>query len=107
MRFAIAIPQFYADGEFDPEAFGAYLVRAGELGFHSAWAQEQTLGSWPQLSPLEAMTSARPALIACGSASELLHLPERQLPPGNQETQSVHRPITAVPRLKSPGPANL
>ena len=58
MRFAIAIPQFYADGEFDPEAFRAYLVRAEELGFHSAWAQEQTLGSWPQLSPLEAMTFA-------------------------------------------------
>src|SRR5258708_13934506 len=58
MRFAIAIPQFYADGEFDAEAFGAYLARAEELGFHSAWAQEQTLGSWPQLSPLEAMTFA-------------------------------------------------
>jgi alkanesulfonate monooxygenase SsuD/methylene tetrahydromethanopterin reductase-like flavin-dependent oxidoreductase (luciferase family) len=58
MRFAIAIPQFYADGEFDPEAFRAYLVRAEELGFHSGWAQEQTLGSWPQLSPLEAMTFA-------------------------------------------------
>src|SRR5258708_38624841 len=58
MRFAIAIRQFYADGEFDPEAFRACLVRAEELGFHSAWAQEQTLGSWPQLSPLEAMTFA-------------------------------------------------
>ena len=58
MRFAIAIPQFCADGGFDPEAFRGYLVRAEELGFHSGWAQEQTLGSWPQLSPLEAMTFA-------------------------------------------------
>ena len=58
MRFAIAIPQFYADGEFDPRGFRAYLARAEELGFHSAWTQEQTLGSWPQLSPLEAMTFA-------------------------------------------------
>ncbi|HEX6523438.1 MAG TPA: LLM class flavin-dependent oxidoreductase [Streptosporangiaceae bacterium] len=58
MRFAIAIPQFYSDGEFDPEAFRAYLVRAEELGYHSAWAQEQVLGSWPQLSPLETMTFA-------------------------------------------------
>src|SRR5260221_1818029 len=58
MRFAVAIPQFYADGEFDPGAFRAYLARAEELGFHSAWAQEQALGSWPQLSPLEAMTFA-------------------------------------------------
>jgi len=58
MRFAIAIPQFYADGEFDPAAFRAYLTRAEKLGFDSAWAQEQTLGSWPQLAPVEAMTYA-------------------------------------------------
>jgi probable F420-dependent oxidoreductase len=58
MRFAIAIPQFFADGEFDPAAFRAYLARAEELGFDSAWAQEQVLGSWPQLSPMEAMTYA-------------------------------------------------
>jgi probable F420-dependent oxidoreductase len=58
MRFAIAIPQFFADGEFDPAAFRAYLTRAEELGFDSAWAQEQVLGSWPQLSPMEAMTYA-------------------------------------------------
>jgi len=60
MKFAIAIPQFYADGEFDPAAFRAYLARAEELGFESAWAQEQILGSgsWSQFSPLEAMTYA-------------------------------------------------
>jgi len=60
MKFAIAIPQFYADGEFDPAAFRAYLERAEELGFESAWAQEQILGSgsWSQLSPMEAMTYA-------------------------------------------------
>ena len=60
MKFAIAIPQFYADGEFDPAAFRAYLARAEELGFESAWAQEQILGSgsWNQFSPLEAMTYA-------------------------------------------------
>ena len=58
MRFAIAIPQFYADGEFDPAAFRAYLARAEELGFESAWAMEQVLGSWNQLSPMEAMTYA-------------------------------------------------
>jgi probable F420-dependent oxidoreductase len=58
MRFAIAIPQFYADGQFDPAAFRAYLQRAEELGYQSAWAQESTLGAWPQLSPIEAMTYA-------------------------------------------------
>ena len=58
MRFAIAIPQFYADGEFDPAAFRAYLTRAEELGFESAWTQEQLLGSWNQLAPIETMTYA-------------------------------------------------
>ena len=58
MRFAISIPQFYADGEFDPAAFRSYFARAEELGFHSAWAQETMLGSKPQLGPGEAMTYA-------------------------------------------------
>jgi probable F420-dependent oxidoreductase len=58
MKFAIAIPQFYADGEFDPGAFRAYFTRAEELGFDSAWTQEGTLGPGPQLSPIEAMTYA-------------------------------------------------
>ncbi len=58
MRFAIAVPQFYSDGEFDPAAFRAYFARAEELGFDSAWAQEQVLGAQPQLGPLEAMTYA-------------------------------------------------
>ncbi len=58
MKFAIAIPQFYADGEFDPAAFREYLARAEELGFDSAWTQEATLGAGPQISPVEAMTYA-------------------------------------------------
>jgi probable F420-dependent oxidoreductase len=58
MKFAIAIPQFYADGEFDPTSFREYLARAEELGFESAWTQESTLGSGPQLSPIEAMSYA-------------------------------------------------
>src|SRR5580704_15266297 len=58
MKFAIAIPQFYADGEFDPGAFRAYFARAEELGFDSAWTQEGMLGSGPQLGPIETLTYA-------------------------------------------------
>jgi probable F420-dependent oxidoreductase len=58
MRFAIAIPQFYADGEFEPDQFRSYLRRAEELGFESAWVQESVLGTGVQLAPLEAMTYA-------------------------------------------------
>ena len=53
MRFAITIPQFYADAEFDPEAFRGYFRRMEELGcYDSAWAMEQVLGSGPQLSQI-------------------------------------------------------
>ena len=58
MRFAIAIPQFFADGEFDPAAFRTYCTRAEELGFHSLWAQETVLGPSSQLGPAEAMAYA-------------------------------------------------
>ena len=58
MKFAIAIPQFYADGKFSPAGFRAYFARAEELGFDSAWTQEAVLGPGPQLSPIEAMTYA-------------------------------------------------
>ncbi|MCI2417905.1 LLM class flavin-dependent oxidoreductase [Saccharopolyspora sp. K220] len=58
MEFAISIPQFFADGEFDAAAFAAYLNRVEELGFDSAWTQEQVLGTMPQLSPIETMTFA-------------------------------------------------
>jgi probable F420-dependent oxidoreductase len=58
MKFAIAIPQFYSDGEFDPAAFRAYFERAEELGFDSAWTQEGILNPGPGLSPIEAMSYA-------------------------------------------------
>ena len=58
VRFGISVPQFFADGEFDPAAYRAYFARAEELGFDSAWAQEQVLGAAPQLSALETMTYA-------------------------------------------------
>lgn len=58
MRFAISIPQFFTDGQFDGDAFAAYVTRAEELGFESGWTQEQVLGAMPQLSPIEVMTYA-------------------------------------------------
>jgi alkanesulfonate monooxygenase SsuD/methylene tetrahydromethanopterin reductase-like flavin-dependent oxidoreductase (luciferase family) len=58
MDYAIALPQYYADGEFDPGAFREYLTRAEELGYRSAWAQESPLSTGPQLSAMEVMTYA-------------------------------------------------
>jgi probable F420-dependent oxidoreductase len=58
MRFAISIPQACPDGSFDPAAFAAYLLRAEELGFESAWAMDQTFGRAPRLNAMETMTFA-------------------------------------------------
>jgi probable F420-dependent oxidoreductase len=79
MRFAISIPQFYADGEFDPAAFRNYCTAVEQLGFESAWTQESTLSSSPQLSPLEAMTYAAACTqrmrLGCVVFVSTLHLP--------------------------------
>jgi len=58
VRFAISIPQFTADGAFDPAAFRAYLTRAEELGFAGAWTQEQLFSTVPALGPIETLTYA-------------------------------------------------
>src|SRR5258708_7974656 len=100
MRVLIPIPPVYADGELGPEALGGYPIRGRELRFLPAWAQEQTLGSWPQLSPLEAMTFAAACTDRLRLGCERPHRRERQPPPGHRETQFVQRHITAVPALK-------
>jgi probable F420-dependent oxidoreductase len=58
VRFAISIPQQVGEEGFDAAAFRSHLARAEELGFHSAWTQEQVLGSARTLSPLETLTYA-------------------------------------------------
>ena len=58
MRFAISIPQFVADGTFNPAGLRAFLARAETLGFDSAWTQEQVLGTMPNLGPIETVTYA-------------------------------------------------
>jgi probable F420-dependent oxidoreductase len=79
MRFAISIPQFYADGEFDPVTFRNYCSAVEQLGFESAWTQENTLSVSPQLSPLETMTFAAACTqrmrLGCVVFVSTLHLP--------------------------------
>jgi probable F420-dependent oxidoreductase len=58
MRFSISLPQTFADGTFDPEAFRAYVARADELGFDGIWTTEQVIGPSPRLSPIETLTYA-------------------------------------------------
>jgi probable F420-dependent oxidoreductase len=79
VRFAISIPQFYADGTFDPARFRAYVARAEALGFDSAWTQEQVLGTMPHLGPIETMTYAAACTerlrLGCAVLVSTLHSP--------------------------------
>jgi probable F420-dependent oxidoreductase len=58
LRLAIAVPQTFADGAFDPEALGAYLARAEALGFDSAWTSETVFSSMPFLDSVDMLTYA-------------------------------------------------
>jgi probable F420-dependent oxidoreductase len=75
MRYGISLPQF----GFDPDAFRTYVRRAEELGFDSAWAQEQVIGATPHLSPMEVMTYAAACTtrlrLGCSVFVSTLHSP--------------------------------
>lgn len=59
VRFAISLPQALSNGaDFDRTAFRAFVERAEELGFDSLWTQEQILGPWSSVGPIEAMAYA-------------------------------------------------
>lgn len=79
MRFAISIPQKVTDGAFDPIQLRAYLARAEELGFDSAWTGEQLIGSMPFLGPIETLTYAaactRRMRLGCAALVSPLHNP--------------------------------
>lgn len=79
VRFAISIPQEWPDGAFDHDAFASYLTRAEELGFSSAWTQEQVMGASPRLGVVETMAYAaactRTLRIGCSVFVTPLHTP--------------------------------
>jgi probable F420-dependent oxidoreductase len=58
IRLAVAIPQVFADGAFEPAAFRAYLARAEALGFDSAWTSEAVFGSMPFLDAVDLLSYA-------------------------------------------------
>ncbi|MEV1011013.1 LLM class flavin-dependent oxidoreductase [Streptomyces sp. NPDC049881] len=58
MRFAVPIPQHTTEGAFDTGRAAAFLRRAEELGFHSAWVQETGIGPVPTLGPAETLAFA-------------------------------------------------
>jgi probable F420-dependent oxidoreductase len=79
LRLAIAVPQTYADGTFDPAGFRAYLGRAETLGFDSAWTGETVFGSIPFLDAVHMLTYAAAVTerlrLGCAVLLTALHSP--------------------------------
>jgi probable F420-dependent oxidoreductase len=77
--FGIAIPQTVEDGHFDARVARAVLGRAEELGFESGWTQEQVLGDFPDLAPMETLAWAAAATtrlrLGCSVLVSTLHSP--------------------------------
>jgi alkanesulfonate monooxygenase SsuD/methylene tetrahydromethanopterin reductase-like flavin-dependent oxidoreductase (luciferase family) len=93
MRFAISIPQ-HAAGRFDDAGVRAYLARAEELGFESAWALEQTIGPTPLVAPLQLLAYAA----AC---TERLRLGVAVLVSSQHDPVQLAGAITALDRLSN------
>ena len=77
--FGIAIPQTVEGGRFDTGVARDVVVRAEELGFESAWTQEQVLGDFPDLAPMEVLAWAAAATtrlrLGCAVVVSTLHSP--------------------------------
>src|SRR5687768_3639322 len=58
IRFGIAIPQDFINRPLDIAYLYTYLARAEELGYESAWVQEQIVGTVPVLEPITLLTYA-------------------------------------------------
>jgi probable F420-dependent oxidoreductase len=77
--FGISIPQTVAGGVFDRATVEAFLRRADELGFDSAWTRDQTIGESPDLAPLEMLAFAAACTdrmrLGCAVVVSTLHSP--------------------------------
>jgi len=57
-EFGIPVPQVFLDGKADMELVRAALCRAEELGYHSAWVQDQVAGEAPLLESISLLSYA-------------------------------------------------
>ena len=52
LKFGIPIPQVFLDGQADMQLVRTALQRAEQLGFDSAWVQDQVAGDVPLLESI-------------------------------------------------------
>ncbi len=77
LQFGIAIPQIFTQPQVDTGALQTFLRRAEALGYHSAWVQEQILGSAYTLEPVSLLCYAAAVTRTLRLATAVLLTPLR------------------------------
>jgi probable F420-dependent oxidoreductase len=77
VQFGIAIPQTFAGGPVRTALVRDVIRRAEELGFHSLWVQDETLGAPATLGPVELLTYAAALTQRARLGTAVLVLPTR------------------------------
>ncbi len=79
-QFGVPIPQVFLDGRADMELVRTTLRRAEELGFHSAWVQDQIAGDTPLLESMSLLAYAAAVTDRMKLGVSVIVLPIRNAP---------------------------
>lgn len=79
-EFGMPVPQVFLDGRADMELVRTTLRRAEELGFHSAWVQDQIAGDTPLLEAMSLLSYAAAVTERMKLGVSVLVLPIRNAP---------------------------
>ncbi|MFW2404926.1 MAG: LLM class flavin-dependent oxidoreductase [Gammaproteobacteria bacterium] len=79
-EFGVPVPQVFLDGRADMELVRTTLRRAEELGFHSAWVQDQVAGDTPLLEAMSLLSYAAAVTERIKLGVSVIVLPIRNAP---------------------------
>jgi len=80
LKFGIPIPQVFLDGRADMELVRSSLQRAEELGFDSAWVQDQVASDVPLLESISLLSYAAAVTTKLRLGVSVIVLPIRNAP---------------------------
>ena len=80
LQFGIPIPQVFLEGRADMDLVRTALARAEELGYESAWVQDQVAGHVPLLESVSLMTYAAAVTTRIKLGVSVIVLPIRNAP---------------------------
>lgn len=79
-QFGMPVPQVFLDGRADMALVKRTLERAEELGFHSAWVQDQVAGDAPLLEAMSLLAYAAAVTTTLKLGVSVIVLPVRNAP---------------------------